>query len=141
MTDFSDALAAALGLILGLDRSLTEIVALSLRVSLGAVAIAAQRAGVDAMRPGVTAEVKVLRDGKEQTIEVKLGEMPGVEQQASLDEPTEEEGSILEDFGLTVAPAEEGEGVVVTDVQANSDAADLVAHVTTRNRADGAVCH
>jgi tungstate transport system permease protein len=41
MTDFSDALAAALGLILGLDRSLTEIVALSLRVSLGAVAIAA----------------------------------------------------------------------------------------------------
>ena len=40
MTDFSDALAAALGLILGLDRSLTEIVALSLRVSLGAVAIA-----------------------------------------------------------------------------------------------------
>ena len=40
MTGFSDALAAALGLILGLDRSLTEIVALSLRVSLGAVAIA-----------------------------------------------------------------------------------------------------
>ena len=40
MTDFSDALAAALGLVLGLDRSLTEIVALSLRVSLGAVAIA-----------------------------------------------------------------------------------------------------
>ena len=79
---------------------------------------------VGRMSPGVTAEVKVLRDGKEQTIEVKLGEMPGVEQQASLDEPTEEEGSILEDFGLTVAPAEEGEGVVVTDVQANSDAAD-----------------
>jgi len=41
MTDFSDALAAALGLVLGLDRSLTEIVALSLRVSLSAVAIAA----------------------------------------------------------------------------------------------------
>ena len=40
MTDFSDALAAALGLVLGLDRSLTEIVALSLRVSLSAVAIA-----------------------------------------------------------------------------------------------------
>jgi len=41
MTDFSAALAAALGLVVGLDRSLTEIVALSLRVSLSAVAIAA----------------------------------------------------------------------------------------------------
>jgi len=41
MTDFSEAFAAALGLVLGLDRSLTEIVALSLRVSLTAVAIAA----------------------------------------------------------------------------------------------------
>jgi len=41
MTDFSDALAAALGLVLGLDRSLTEIVALSLQVSLSAVALAA----------------------------------------------------------------------------------------------------
>ncbi|MDA0306227.1 MAG: ABC transporter permease [Proteobacteria bacterium] len=41
MTDFSEAFAAALGLVLGLDRSLVEIVALSLRVSLTAVAIAA----------------------------------------------------------------------------------------------------
>ena len=41
MTDFSEALGAALALVLGLDPSLTEIVALSLRVSLGAVAIAA----------------------------------------------------------------------------------------------------
>ncbi|HJO74515.1 MAG TPA: ABC transporter permease [Rhodospirillales bacterium] len=41
MTDFSDAFAAALGLVLGLDSSLTEIVGLSLRVSLTAVAIAA----------------------------------------------------------------------------------------------------
>ncbi len=76
------------------------------------------------MKPGTTAEVKVLRDGEEETIEVKLGEMPGMEQQASADQPEEDQGSILEDFGLTVTPAEEGEGVVVTDVQANSDAAD-----------------
>ena len=41
MTDFSDAFAAAIGLVLGLDTSLTEIVGLSLRVSLTAVAIAA----------------------------------------------------------------------------------------------------
>lgn len=41
MTDFSDAFAAALGLVIGLDASLTEIVVLSLQVSLSAVGIAA----------------------------------------------------------------------------------------------------
>jgi len=41
MTDFSAAFSAALSLVLGLDASLTEIVGLSLRVSLIAVAIAA----------------------------------------------------------------------------------------------------
>ncbi|MDA1090959.1 MAG: ABC transporter permease [Proteobacteria bacterium] len=41
MTNFSDAFAAALGLVLSLDASLTEIVGLSLQVSLSAVAIAA----------------------------------------------------------------------------------------------------
>ncbi len=41
MTDFSDALVAAVVLVVGLDQALTEIVGLSLRVSLFAVAIAA----------------------------------------------------------------------------------------------------
>ena len=41
MTNFSDALGTALALVFGFDEALTEIVALSLRVSLSAVAIAA----------------------------------------------------------------------------------------------------
>ena len=41
MTDFSAAFAAAIGLVIGLDTSLTEIVGLSLRVSLFAITIAA----------------------------------------------------------------------------------------------------
>ena len=41
MTDFSDALVAAVVLVVGLDEALVEIVGLSLRVSLSAVAIAA----------------------------------------------------------------------------------------------------
>jgi tungstate transport system permease protein len=41
MTDFSDALVAAVVLVVGLDQALVEIVGLSLRVSLSAVAIAA----------------------------------------------------------------------------------------------------
>ena len=40
MIDFTDALAAAFGLVLGFDAGLAEIVALSLRVSLLAIAIA-----------------------------------------------------------------------------------------------------
>ena len=40
MIDFTDALAAAFGLVLGFDADLAEIVALSLRVSLLAIAIA-----------------------------------------------------------------------------------------------------
>ena len=40
MTDFSDAFGAALGLVLGFDADLAEIVGLSLRVSFLAVAIA-----------------------------------------------------------------------------------------------------
>ncbi len=76
------------------------------------------------MDPGVSAELTVLRNGDEQTITVELGEMPGMEQQALLDPSVEEEGSVLEGFGLTVTPAEDGEGVVVTDVLSGSDAAD-----------------
>ena len=41
MTNFTDALGTALALVFGFDEALTEIVALSLRVSLSAVAIAA----------------------------------------------------------------------------------------------------
>ena len=41
MTDFSDAIGTALALVFGLDEALTEIVMLSLRVSLTAVTIAA----------------------------------------------------------------------------------------------------
>ena len=41
MADFGDALSQALALVIGFDETLTEIVALSLRVSLTAVAIAA----------------------------------------------------------------------------------------------------
>lgn len=78
---------------------------------------------IGAMAPGASAELTVLRDGAERTITVKLGEMPGMEQQAALD-PSQEEGSVLDGFGLTVTPSEDGEGVVVTDVLAGSDAAD-----------------
>jgi serine protease Do len=76
------------------------------------------------MDPGSSAELTVLRNGEEQTITVELGAMPEMEQQASLDPSAEEEGSLLEGFGLTVTPTEDRQGVVVTDVQSGSDAAD-----------------
>jgi serine protease Do len=79
---------------------------------------------IGTMAPGVSAQVTILRDGEEQTVTVKLGEMPGMERQASLDSSDEGGASLLDDFGLTVTPAEDGRGVVVTAVEPGSDAAD-----------------
>jgi serine protease Do len=75
--------------------------------------------------PGTSVDVKILRRGKEQTISVKLGELP-TDQTADASQATPEQQSetALANYGLTVAPAEDGAGVVVTDVNPDSPAAD-----------------
>ncbi|MCK5749983.1 MAG: PDZ domain-containing protein, partial [Oricola sp.] len=56
---------------------------------------------------------------------VKLGELP-TDQTADASQATPEQQSetALANYGLTVAPAEDGAGVVVTDVNPDSPAAD-----------------
>jgi len=75
--------------------------------------------------PGTSVDVKILRRGKEQTISVKLGELP-TEQTAAASQATPDQQSetALADYGLTVAPAEDGAGVIVTEVAPDSPAAD-----------------
>jgi serine protease Do len=75
--------------------------------------------------PGKTVEVTLWRNGKNETVKLKLGELPGEQQQASLDRdaPAGETGT-LADLGLTVTTADDGRGLVVTDVDPDSDAAD-----------------
>ena len=75
--------------------------------------------------PGKTVAVEVWRDGKAQTFDVKLGTLPGSQDRAEAtpDTATPETGT-LEGFGLTVTKAEDGKGLVVTNVDADSEAAD-----------------
>jgi serine protease Do len=67
--------------------------------------------------PKTTAELTILRNGAEQKVSVKLGEMAG-EQQAKAETPAESSGPTeLAKLGLTVEPARAGhEGVTVAEV-------------------------
>jgi serine protease Do len=85
---------------------------------------------VASLNPNSTARIGVVRNGKEQTVEVTLGKLPASNQLAALggggspsDEPRD-----LGDLGLSVAPAGAvagagAKGVVVTDVEEGSEAA------------------
>ncbi|HEY6633657.1 MAG TPA: Do family serine endopeptidase [Rhizobiaceae bacterium] len=81
---------------------------------------------IGSIAPGKAVDVTVWRDGKSQTVKVDLGELPGAEKQAAAqsgdDAPSQSDQ--LADLGLTIAPSDDGKGVVVTDVDPGSDAAD-----------------
>ena len=67
------------------------------------------------------------KDGKQTDIKVKIAAMPKDENKSDGKVlPQGENGSseTLDDYGLTVTPSEEGEGLVVTNVDPDSDAAD-----------------
>jgi len=78
--------------------------------------------------PNTQVDVRIMRDGKEQSMPVKLGLFPGSRELAKIEDgkPATTE---MDQLGLTVAPAPTGrdgsklEGVVVTDVDSGSDAA------------------
>ncbi|MHB2265888.1 Do family serine endopeptidase [Aliihoeflea sp. PC F10.4] len=80
------------------------------------------------LTPGDTATVDVWRNGETQEMKVTLGTLPGDDQVASIDpsqsqqSPSGEVG--LADLGLTVVPAEDGNGLLVTNVDPDSSAAD-----------------
>ena len=77
------------------------------------------------LNPGSKAEITYMRNGKEKSVSIKLGELPGAEKMASADStPDQTPETALADFGLTVAPAEDGNGVVVTGIDPDSAAAD-----------------
>lgn len=78
--------------------------------------------------PNTNVKVRVLRDGEEEVVAVKLGTFPSGKQFAALesDKPVTEE---MEDLGMSLAPASEqrgagDEGVVIIDVDPASKAAE-----------------
>jgi serine protease Do len=73
--------------------------------------------------PGTKVEVKVLRAQREQTIGVTLGSMPTNLELAKAEPPGRPtQGPEAAQLGLTVAPSKDGGGVMITDVDAGSDA-------------------
>lgn len=84
---------------------------------------------IGGLDPNQAVTLNVWRDGKAQDISVTLGEMPSMDELASAepsdaDEPARPEGRSLSSLGLTVTPAEDGNGLVVTDVDPDSEAAE-----------------
>ncbi|WP_274629660.1 Do family serine endopeptidase [Arvimicrobium flavum] len=79
---------------------------------------------IGTMQPGKEVEIGVWRNGKAETIKMKLGSMPGSDKHASATQSGPVEPGTLEEMGLTVTRAEDGNGLVVTDVDPDSDAAD-----------------
>ena len=83
---------------------------------------------IGAYSPGKSVDVTVWRDGKSQTVKVDLGTLPTSDKQASADQPQQPAApakpDTLADLGLTVTKSENGKGLVVTDVDPDSDAAD-----------------
>ncbi|WP_273759608.1 Do family serine endopeptidase [Bartonella sp. ML70XJBT.G] len=81
------------------------------------------------IKPGETITLGVWRSGKEDNIKVKLASMPEDEDKKESAKYSNERGDsdpdeTLEDYGLIVAPSDDGLGLVVTDVDSDSDAAD-----------------
>ncbi|BBL53604.1 serine peptidase [Bartonella quintana] len=79
------------------------------------------------IKPGETVTLGVWKSGKEENIKVKLDTMPDdkvMKEDSKYSNGRNDSNETLEDYGLIVAPSDDGIGLVVTDVDSDSDAAD-----------------
>jgi serine protease Do len=82
---------------------------------------------ISAMAPGTSVKLGMIRNGREETLTLTLGELPKERQaRAGGEEQHEQPGSAeVPKLGLSLAPARNGgEGVVVTQVDSNGTASD-----------------
>jgi serine protease Do len=75
------------------------------------------------VKPGSDIPVDIIRDGKAETVTVKIGAMPG-EAPKMAGVSKADEGFDLSNLGLDVAPADDGAGVKITAVDPESAAAE-----------------
>jgi serine protease Do len=73
--------------------------------------------------PGQSIDFEIIRDGKPVTVSVKIGKMPG-EQASASSAPAQAEPTSLADLGLELAPADDGAGAKITQVDPDSVAAE-----------------
>jgi serine protease Do len=80
---------------------------------------------IAALNPDSKVDIKILRGQKEQTVPVKLGKFPSGKEVAKVEPSKEPQTTEMDQLGLTIAPASgtNKEGVVVTEVDGSSDAA------------------
>lgn len=79
------------------------------------------------IKPGETVILNIWRSGKEETIKVKLDSMPANEDKKEGQKSSSEQNDpneILADYGLILAPSDDDIGLVVTDVDPESEAGD-----------------
>lgn len=78
------------------------------------------------LSPDTEVNLTIFRDGKTKSIAVKLGTLPERQQTASLGkEPSKpEEPTKMEEFGLSLKAADDGKGVVVSDIVPDSPLAE-----------------
>jgi serine protease Do len=74
------------------------------------------------LKPGTSVEMTVFRNGKQRKVDVSIGTMPR-DQLAARNPKTENDPAADRKLGLALAPAEDGEGVVVASVMPGSPAA------------------
>ncbi len=68
-------------------------------------------------------DFEIVRDGKPMTLSVKIGKMPGELPKMASASGTPAEPTSLTDLGLSLAPADDGAGAKITEVDPNSVAA------------------
>ena len=80
---------------------------------------------VAAIAPGEKAKISIWRNGKSEEVTVGIEAMPQDPKLAAAQGGSQnDESATLDSYGLTVVPSEDGKGLVVTDVDPDSDAAD-----------------
>ncbi len=76
------------------------------------------------IKPGDVAEITVLRKGDRKTLKVTIGQMPTDDKiAAAFGEKGKVSPSALAEMGLALKPADDGQGVVITGVKPDSQAA------------------
>jgi len=79
---------------------------------------------IAAIDPGQSADVTVWRNARARDIAVEIGTLPDrVAAATPAQEPVEASPTALDEFGLALAPAPQGEGVVITDIEPDGEAA------------------
>lgn len=77
------------------------------------------------INPGEEADITVWRDGDSRALSVEIGTLKEPKRVAAdTGNKMTDKGEYLEDFGLTVRPADDGKGLLITEVEPDSIAAE-----------------